>query len=245
MADSLFEEVDTIPLENDCQVKIFRIKREIADQYTIGGEAFEEMWRLHPAERDFYIHDGEKKFLPRYHKSWIKKGYDYNFTGMSKKNTTRAKTPDVVSIFTQIAQEIAGCEYQQCLLNFYDGGNDSIGKHADDEPEIDQAVPIVSISLGQTRTFNVWDGDVVVAEIEMEHGMILVMSAGFQSHYKHSVPKQRARRDRRINITYRALKPSSSHRAGTGAGASASAKPAESMAEYQMRMMKERSKSKN
>ena len=47
------------------------------------------------------------------------------------------------------------CEtnFNGCLLNCYRHGDDRMGWHADDEPEIDQRAPIASLSLGATRDF--------------------------------------------------------------------------------------------
>lgn len=41
----------------------------------------------------------------------------------------------------------------------YRNGNDHIGEHRDAEPEIDQNVPIASLSLGQQRQFVLKHGD--------------------------------------------------------------------------------------
>ena len=95
------------------------------------------------------------------------------------------------------------------LLNRYNDGKDSISPHADDEPEIDQTAPIVSVSLGGTRTF------VVRAKVKQEgqkqyskavlplvHGTVLVMKPGMQEGYLHSIPKERST-EMRINLTFR------------------------------------------
>ena len=43
---------------------------------------------------------------------------------------------------------MAQAQFNGCLLNLYRDGDDRMGWHADDEPEIDQTQPIASLSLG-------------------------------------------------------------------------------------------------
>lgn len=50
--------------------------------------------------------------------------------------------------------------YYIIYINYrYRNGNDHIGEHRDAEPEIDQNVPIASLSLGQQRQFVLKHGD--------------------------------------------------------------------------------------
>lgn len=42
----------------------------------------------------------------------------------------------------------------------YRNGNDHIGEHKDNEPDMDKRAPIVSLSLGQQREFVLKHGDV-------------------------------------------------------------------------------------
>jgi alkylated DNA repair dioxygenase AlkB len=104
-----------------------------------------------------------------------------------------------------------------CLCNYHADGNDVIGWHADDETDLDQDAPIVSVSFGVERRFilrsmtkhtggvakdeKITDEDDV--ETKLGNGAILVMGAGTQEHYVHSVPKETKITTSRVNLTFR------------------------------------------
>ena len=44
--------------------------------------------------------------------------------------------------------------FNYCLVNRYDSGTDYMGLHSDDEREMDQFAPIVSLSFGISRYFD-------------------------------------------------------------------------------------------
>eukprot|EP00931_Biecheleriopsis_adriatica_P120001 TRINITY_DN95152_c0_g1_i1.p1 TRINITY_DN95152_c0_g1~~TRINITY_DN95152_c0_g1_i1.p1 ORF type:complete len:321 (-),score=50.28 TRINITY_DN95152_c0_g1_i1:97-1059(-) len=97
-----------------------------------------------------------------------------------------------------------------CNLNLYENGGMSVGWHADDEELFQGKVsdcPIVSLSLGQARTFelclNGTDANKQASHrIRLESGDIMTMEGLTQKHYQHRVPKEQARGPR-INLTWR------------------------------------------
>ena len=98
------------------------------------------------------------------------------------------------------------------LVNRYKNGDDSISLHADDEPEIDQKAPIVSVSLGATRTFVIQkkhkpEGEkrYMKAILPLTHGDLLVMLPGMQRDHLHSLPKDSTVLEQRINLTFRCV----------------------------------------
>ena len=101
----------------------------------------------------------------------------------------------------------ATCETQfnGCLLNLYRHGDDRMGWHADDEPEIDQRAPIASLSLGATRDFQFRHRNTPQRRISMPlaDGDLLVMHPGCQNQWMHSVPQRRKVQTKRINLTFR------------------------------------------
>ncbi|MDO8622202.1 MAG: alpha-ketoglutarate-dependent dioxygenase AlkB [bacterium] len=101
-------------------------------------------------------------------------------------------------------------QFQGVLLNLYRDGMDSVGFHADDEPEIQRDTPIASISLGQPRQFIVRHRSARNAPqrkqdvtLTLAHGSMVVMGGTLQRHWIHAVPKQPGIRDARINLTFR------------------------------------------
>jgi alkylated DNA repair dioxygenase AlkB len=92
--------------------------------------------------------------------------------------------------------------YNAVLCNLYRNGNDSVGLHADAEPEMGPI--IASVSLGSERLFRLKrNGGPVVFSERLPHGSLLIMAGNTQKHFKHEVPKQPAITQPRINLTFR------------------------------------------
>lgn len=97
-----------------------------------------------------------------------------------------------------------GFAFNSCLANLYRDGSDSMGYHADDEPELGPRPVIASISLGARRRFALrhrssgerWTW-------ELGEGDLLVMSDESQSEYRHAVPKTAKPVGPRMNLTFR------------------------------------------
>lgn len=97
--------------------------------------------------------------------------------------------------------------FNVALLNYYRDGDDRMGWHADDEPELGNMPVIASVSLGATRKFKIRKNDTKkVIDIHLAHGSCLVMSDESQRDYQHSLPIQKKVKQGRINITFRYLR---------------------------------------
>jgi alkylated DNA repair dioxygenase AlkB len=92
--------------------------------------------------------------------------------------------------------------YNAVLCNLYRNGNDSVGLHADAEPEMGPV--IASVSLGAERLFRLKrkDGSVAFAE-KLPHGSLVIMAGKTQKNFKHEVPKEPHVTAPRINLTFR------------------------------------------
>ena len=92
--------------------------------------------------------------------------------------------------------------YNAVLCNLYRNGNDSVGLHADAEPEM--APVIGSVSLGAGRLFRLKRKDGTVAFFErLPSGSLLVMAGDTQKNFRHEVPKEPRVTQPRINLTFR------------------------------------------
>lgn len=95
--------------------------------------------------------------------------------------------------------------YNSVLLNLYRDGNDGMGWHADDEPELGADPVIASVSLGAARRFRLRHRrrrDCVTL-LELGHGSVLLMAGSTQHHYLHAVPKTARAVGERINLSFR------------------------------------------
>ena len=93
--------------------------------------------------------------------------------------------------------------YNAVLCNLYRDGKDSVGLHADAEPEMGPI--IASVSLGADRRFRLRSkktGSIVFSE-PLPHGSLLIMAGNTQQDFRHDVPKEPEVTRPRINLTFR------------------------------------------
>lgn len=122
----------------------------------------------------------------------------------------------------QIRQELwrtVRCRFNSVLLNLYRDGHDSMGWHADDEPELGPEPVIASLSLGATRRLRLRprSGGPGVG-FDLENGSLLLMSGASQALWQHAVPKTKREVGPRINLTFRRVVKADSGGMGVGAG---------------------------
>jgi len=116
--------------------------------------------------------------------------------------------PDVaLSCIDEIAAR-TGIEFNHVLFNLYRDGDDSMGMHADDEPELGEYPCVASLSLGQSRRFvlKARRGRASVA-LSLGHGDLLVMRGKCQTELVHGIPRQRAATGERLSLTLRRVFP--------------------------------------
>jgi alkylated DNA repair dioxygenase AlkB len=107
-------------------------------------------------------------------------------------------------------EALTGARFNSVLANLYRDHRDSMGLHADDEPELGQRPVIASLSLGEERVFRLRHRqrkDLKPVRIPLTDGSLLVMAGDTQRHWKHEVPKQARPCGPRINLTFRWVGP--------------------------------------
>jgi alkylated DNA repair dioxygenase AlkB len=102
-----------------------------------------------------------------------------------------------------LAQHQVQARFNSVLMNFYRDGNDSIGKHADDERQLGKQPVIASVSLGAGRAFDMLH---MVTKTKVAYdlrgGSLLVMKGRTQDEWLHGIDKQPGAKPR-INLTFR------------------------------------------
>ncbi len=132
-------------------------------------------------------------------------GAIYTYSGLL--NEPAAWTPQLAELRERLADRL-GVRFNSVLLNWYRGGGDAMGWHADDEPELGREPAIASLSLGATRRFELEHrGDRERIAVELEPGSLLVMAGATQHRWRHRVPKQPRIAGGRINLTFRVVAP--------------------------------------
>ena len=151
-----------------------------ANVYTVGRRRF-ELPRLQTWHAD----------------SGIRYSYRYNLL------ETRAWTP----LLTRIRQRVEAylnVSFNSVLANLYRNGNDYVGWHADDDPELGERPFIASLTFGTARSFAFrhkkldHQGKVLLAD-----GALLIMRPEFQRDWQHSLPAVPELGNGRINLTFR------------------------------------------
>jgi alkylated DNA repair dioxygenase AlkB len=117
--------------------------------------------------------------------------------------------------FTPTAQRLldraslrATVPFNHVLANRYRGGDDHMGLHADDEPELGDDPVVAIVSLGVRRRLAIRPrrrGARVRHDLDLGHGDLLIMGGTCQRHYVHGVPRQPGRPGERVSLTFRRL----------------------------------------
>ncbi len=112
-------------------------------------------------------------------------------------------TPTLLDVRERV-EALAVARFNSVLLNLYRDGQDSMGWHSDDEPELGRNPVIASISLGAARRFLLQHKKRRLRlEWSLEDGDMLVLGGTTQHCWRHHVPKTRQPVGPRINLTFR------------------------------------------
>ena len=125
----------------------------------------------------------------------------YSYSGITLE--PRSMTPTLLEV-KQRCEEAASTRFNSVLVNLYRDGQDSMGLHADDEPELGPEPIIASVSFGGERNFRLRHRQSKeLQQISLASGSLLVMSGLSQECWMHDVPKTKKFVEPRINLTFR------------------------------------------
>ena len=147
---------------------------------------------------------GQLKPLPRLTAWYGDPGTRYVYSGIV--NEPLPWTAAIAEV-KHAAEAASGVAFNGVLLNRYRSGRDSMGWHADDEPEFGDEPVIASVSFGGSRTFQLKHKrrKELKESVELTHGSLLVMSGGTQANWLHQVPKTAKPVAERLNLTFRRI----------------------------------------
>ena len=140
-------------------------------------------------------------------------GLSYAYSGMRLR--AEGWTPTLAGLRDRL-EALLGQRFNTVLANLYRSGADSMGVHADDEPELGPRPVIASVSLGAARRF-AFAHKARKAEpcrVELEHGSLLLMAGDTQRHWRHGIAKTKKPVGERINLTFRTIVSAPGTRAG-------------------------------
>ncbi len=120
--------------------------------------------------------------------------------------------PSVLAGLRTRVEQACGARFNSVLANLYRNGQDSMGWHSDNEPELGERPVIASLSIGAERRFRLKPRQGGTREdmriITLGHGSLLRMAGDTQRLYVHDLPKTSAAIGPRINLTFRWIDPS-------------------------------------
>lgn len=101
---------------------------------------------------------------------------------------------------------LADASFNSVLLNYYRDQRDSMGLHADDEPELGPQPVIASLSLGEERVLyfrHKRDRGAQGLDVPLPSGSVLIMRGATQDNWKHGIRKLTRQCGPRVNLTFR------------------------------------------
>jgi len=179
-------------------IKVVRNYLNRAQQQALQHEALG-----YPFERPNIVVFGKSVTIPRSQVWFGDVGCDYCFSSLLIKaqswpyyaNKLRLK---LARDFGEMANGV--------LVNHYEDGQQSVGWHSDNEPEIIADSLIISISLGASRDFVLRHNQSQhQVKIELHSGDLLLMRPPMQQQWQHCLPKRTKVMPARVNFTFRRL----------------------------------------
>jgi alkylated DNA repair dioxygenase AlkB len=118
--------------------------------------------------------------------------------------------PDITRPVLARVNQTARASFNHVLINRYRDGKDSMGYHADAEPELGPEPVVATLSLGARRRFllrrHAKGTQEAPLALWLEQGSLLIMGGSCQQHYRHSIPRDTAPGvQQRISLTFRRL----------------------------------------
>lgn len=116
-----------------------------------------------------------------------------------------------LEILLTAVNTLLGTAFDSVLATRYRNGDDRLGWHADDEPELgpDPALAVLSLGAARTLAFRTRErgAERVRRHYLLTSGTLLYMAPGTQRRWQHCVPQQRGASER-VSLGFRRLRRS-------------------------------------
>ena len=175
---------------------------KLCEELMLTQKDYNELWDMRPLKFPKIKIFNKEIETPRWFKSY---GIGYNFSNsVNKGYEIPLILQKYIDYVNNIEQEY---NYNGILVNWYKDGSHYIGKHSDDERQLEKKAPIYCISFGTDRRFIIRNKkDKSKLEFKLENNKVLVMGGECQKYYTHEIPKTQKKIGSRISITIRAFK---------------------------------------
>lgn len=183
-----------LPLEDGELAWLSQLPFAIPNAEVLARLVAETPWRA-----DTVVVYGKRYLQPRL-SAWYGEA-SYTYSGLTLQPLPL--TP-LLEQLRRSVEAVTAHRYNSVLLNYYRDGQDSMGMHSDDEPELGPAPVIASLSFGATRSFVLRHKTRKLSQkIELMDGSLLLMSGNTQRFWLHGVNKTAKLTEPRLNLTFR------------------------------------------
>lgn len=188
----------TIVLSESSSLEIYQ------DAVPCSSSDFSTLWNLHPTEHGEVVVYGKRHKVPR----WMALYGLGTYTFAGQTMTPNPEIPELVQrCFDYANQVYPRISWNGALVNWYADGDHYIGKHSDDERDLQPNVPILSFSFGGVRTFRIAKkAGKTVVDVPTLHGSLIAMCGKMQKEFTHEVPRTKKPVGKRVNVTVRSFK---------------------------------------
>ena len=145
---------------------------------------------------------GVSRPIPRLSAWYGDQGVRYSYSGIA--SPENIWTSELLRL-RGLVEQLTGVKFNGVLANLYRDGRDSVSWHSDDEAVLGPDPIVASLSLGQTRRFQLKHKQAMFESVSLDltHGSLLVMKAGTQRNWLHQIPKSSCSLTERVNLTFR------------------------------------------
>jgi len=183
-----------IPIEDGELAMLSQLPLPFSNAEALARLIDETPWRA-----DTIVVFGKRYLQPRL-TAWYGEA-SYSYSGL-----TLAPLPmtPLLSALRAAVEQATGHRFNSVLLNYYRNGEDSMGMHSDDEPELGPQPVIASLSFGASRNFILRHrSSKHTLKLALDDGSLLLMAGSLQKHWLHGINKTKKAINPRVNLTFR------------------------------------------
>ena len=187
-------ELQTIPIEDGELSMLPQLPMPLANAEILARLLDETPWRA-----DSVVVYGKRYLQPRL-TAWYGEA-SYTYSGLTLQ--PMPLTPLLEQLRAAV-EHVTGRRYNSVLLNHYRDGQDCMGMHSDDEPELGPQPVIASLSYGATRTFTLrHKASGRTVKLGLTDGSLLLMAGRLQANWLHGIHRTAKVVGPRLNLTFR------------------------------------------
>ena len=132
----------------------------------------------------------------------------YNYGGVFHYACDMNENPALSGIFERVKAIFPDIPLNSALITKYVDNESQLPLHADDEEEIDNHYPIISLSVGESRPMLFQDTRTSnkLRVVTLQQGDIMIMTGRSQRLYKHAIPACTEETGSRLSVTFRCIR---------------------------------------